>query len=310
MIPLRTLATFALLACGWSCGRESVPVPRAAPDIAREEALAAERLVRIRAELASAPGTGVYTYSNDSWCGNCSVSEHVELAPRAGIVWTYNSGFGGLSWIDHGDVVESRPDRILVRWALDPASLRADDGMRAGGGLSNELFVVAWGSYSFLVPRDRMHAFCDEVNAAGDARMAAVPWRWTGTTPRRTSEWGGDEESAPDGPPAVPAEFRALLLPKPIETQVVTKGESVVHYDGSSTYAEHEIALTLDAGSRSGLALGMRLFRVPGGGSGTIVELADDRAVVRFTALVQHNRLWENPPKVGAHFSTRVDRAR
>lgn len=308
--PLRTLGTVALLAFASSCGRESVPAPRAAPDIAREETLAAERLVRIRAELASAPGTGVYTYSNDSWCGNCSVSEHVELAPHAGVVWTYQSGFGGLSWTNHGDVVESRPDRILVRWALDPATLRTDDGVRAGGGLSDELFVVAWGSYSFLVPRDRMRAFCDEINARGDARMAAMPWRWTGTIPRRTSESGGDDEPAPDGSPAIPIEFRPLLLPKPIQTRVTAAGESVVHYDGTSTYAEHEIALTVDAGSRSGLARGMRLFRVGGGGSGTIVEISDDHAVVRFTALVQHNRIWQDPPEVGAHFSTRADRAR
>lgn len=306
MIALRTLAPLALLIAGSTCAREHVPAPCApAPDVASEATRAEARLAAIRAERAEPLDARAYAYSNDSWCGNSHVAEHVELAPRAGIVWSYESGFSGERWTNHGDVVESDAEHIVVRWAIDPASLRVNGGVRSATGLSDEIFLVKWGDYAFLVPHVRMRAFCDDFSAFYDPRMIEFPRRWTGATPQRTSDARGDEEPVPEGMPAVPAEFRKFLAPRDLVAHVVAAGETIARDEGGA-YVVRERALTLDVGAREGLALDMRLFRVGGGGSGTVVELDDDRAVVRFSVSFERDRAWPDPPEVGALLSPRI----
>jgi len=110
------------------------------------------------------------------------------------------------------------------------------------------LVPVRWDARRYLVPKDAMDAFCDDVNAGIEPRGDPYGRVWM----RR-----GDERADAFGAPDVPAAWRVRLLARPVLGRVLA-------LDGP----RHAL---VDTGRRHGLVAGQRVFLadavvVPGGG--------------------------------------------
>jgi len=235
----------------------------------------------IRAEVQV---LGSHGWAGEYYAGDgLGVNTTLLLVPRSGYVFEWH-GCLGLYDRNYGSVDST--ERIL-RLSFTFDNVR--EGFR---GIAPELTVVDWGSRRYLVPADDLIDFCNSVNQGAEPR---------------TDEHGqhllrlGDESKEVSGSPELPAEYRACLLPSPVEANVLTIGASL----RPATDPGWELQVTrvaLDAGRKQGLRIGMELFvfdpdsfdRV------RITKVEDDRAEA---TMIQ---VGESPgPEVGWRVSTR-----
>jgi hypothetical protein len=69
----------------------------------------------------------------------------------------------------------------------------------------------------------------------------------------------GDADNPADGPPNIPEEFKAFLPPKPIRTRIVAIGTFLTR-PLAGNYKFKDTPVTLDAGEKDGLRMGMELW--------------------------------------------------
>jgi hypothetical protein len=137
--------------------------------------------------LRGHPWAGRY-YFGDGLGANVSLW----LAPKAGFLYQWH-GCLGLYDRNYGGAVEEPNGTIRLSFELD------------GSRIAGEYIPVRWGERRYLVTKDEMEGFCEDVNSGREPRSGMH-----GSVFLRR----GDEERRVDGLPSVPAEYRGLLKPK------------------------------------------------------------------------------------------------
>jgi hypothetical protein len=190
----------------------------------------------IQAEIKT---LGKHPWAGD-YCGMDGVS--VILAPQAGYVYELHCCLGP-SDRDYGAVSWSNDRlRLSFTWRQN----------RKGLPVAEEMFPIAWGDRTYLIPAERIVDFCNRVN--------------DGTEPRKT-RWGldllraGDEAKSAEGIPVVPDAFKPYLLSQPIEVKIVGVVGVTERTDVRGRRV-NEFSLILNRGRKHGLLAGMRLYFV------------------------------------------------
>lgn len=182
------------------------------------------------------------------------------IAPESGYVAYEAISMESFALIDHGRAAASNGDAIRFQSARSAAVGAAEQPSPGRfGRLSDEMIIVRWGDYRFLVPRNEILAFCNYANASLPVGLAFY---------LRDRQYSCCEEilatfvsSRAPGLPDVPDEFRDFLCTRPIDARVIAVGESKwVLRAAPRIWTEWRTAVTLDAGARDGLRPGMWLF--------------------------------------------------
>lgn len=192
---------------------------------------AREREARILEELAGADldeWTGEYQFGD-----GLGVNVRLLFAPRAGFVYSWSGCFGQYD-LNYGGI-EWRKNRLSLRFErpYKHQSLR---------GLPSELIPVRWGDRHYLIAPDKMIGFANAVNAGFEPCPPCL----------RFLLKSGDEHKAIAGDPDLPEQFKHYLLADPIDTRVLSLGET-------RTGDERITRLIVDKGSMHGMFPGMEL---------------------------------------------------
>lgn len=270
-----------LLAMGFLLASDSKIVPQKSTGAETE---AERRRTLIQAEISGMtkhPWAGEY-YKGDGLGENC----HLSISPRQGYVFEwhgclglYDRNCGSLSVQGH---------ELQLQYTLPSQR-------RRGLGLAPILVPVTWGDRHYLVPNDEIIEFCNAVNIGSERG-----WESGRFFLRR-----GDPTETPTGDPHVPEEFKPYLLQKPIDAKILSVGKyttepSVVEWKFKIT------PVTIDAGSDSGLRVGMKLrvLEPPTPSAHQTVEITKVEQN-RSEGVVEQMGEDEPDPVVGSRISTR-----
>lgn len=257
----------------------------------RDEAKYTDEAEKTAKQLQERIHAEVKTLTNHAWAGEyysgdgLGVNVSLLLAPKAGYVFEwhgclglYDRNYGGVSFTN---------GKIHLSFTFK-------NEQKGFQGIAEQLIPVSWGERQYLIPSGDIVEFCNDVNA--------------GTEPREDMHGRhllreGDEKKKVRGFPAVPDEFRAYLLTKPIEATITTVGS----YTTRPIVCEwkfKDTPVTLDAGSEAGILPGMEFHvRKPGNivKSVTVTKVSRNSSEALMTGIGE-----EDPgPKVGWRVSTR-----
>jgi hypothetical protein len=187
-------------------------------------------------DLGSHNWAGAY-YSGDGRGVNVSLV----IAPIAGYVFEwhgclglYDRNYGEATWND---------GRISLSFTFQ-------NDRKGFQGIASDFIPVAWGPRRYLIPADDIVGFCNDVNGGREPRD-----RSHGHYLLRR----GDENSPVDGDPALPNEYQAYLLPKPVEATIIAVGTYTTRASRID-FKFKDTPVTIDTGARQGLRVGMELF--------------------------------------------------
>lgn len=185
-------------------------------------------------------------------------SNELHWNPFGGFVYFYV--YHTLGSLDYGSIVEDADSLVMHSEKTDQKSSQKY--------LKNRLIKVVFGEARFLVPEKRLSDFLER--AAGLSTSISDYGYY----------WQKDVEKEPKlfGVPIVPEKYRKLVR-SPIKSKITGIGRRVVHQnkfdDGTVNYEEVYRYLTLHAGSKQGLRVGMNLYADQ---LGEWVEVTDVRA--------------------------------
>lgn len=117
-------------------------------------------------------------------------------------------------------------------------------------GIAGEFLPIRWGERMYLVPTNEIIGFCNEVNSGSEPRTEPH-----GSYLLRC----GDEKRPATGDPAIPAEYHACLLKRPIEAEIIKIGK-VVTRPSKADFKFEDTTVTLNAGKKQKLQPGMELY--------------------------------------------------
>lgn len=245
------------------------------------------------------------------WAGSYTsgIAAFLTIAPDCGFVAYENISMQFISLIDHGDLTSVDSDVIRPSPFRDPGT--APDPAtavprRRFGGISDEMCIVRWDDYRFLVPRDAMLMFCNFANA--DLPVSIQFYlRGPGLGSLNANlPFDAFIKFPPSGLPDVAREFRDHLLLQAIDATVIEVQESrtVTIADPMGRWERH-VTVTLDAGSRAGLHPGMWLF-VPERAMAVVAivdSVTESQAIATIRTNAQSNSTCD--PQIGDAFTTR-----
>ncbi|MBI5434089.1 MAG: hypothetical protein HZA52_14750 [Planctomycetes bacterium] len=290
------------------CSQEPRPEreSRGPTDAAREaEALAghADRLARIQAELAARAPTQGDWFGHYSGVQTKEDSESFAYARESGCVWKLCDGENGSN---SGRVFREDDDGLDVEWSVDPTCSTCWRNRWGEPQLSSRLVKVQWGELKFLIQRDRMRGFCNDVNS--DLLRPGREY------PCRTSD--GPFGEAPAGVPVVPAEYRDWILETPIESEIVEVRElPLIATSERTDLCDKQVRVTISVGVAQRVSMGLAFHLIPegdehwsdaAGWDGRVVQVESERAVVEFRRTAD---LWDATKamfRVGRRVSTRA----
>jgi hypothetical protein len=203
----------------------------------------AQRVAKLKREkiLQEIQKLGPHDWAGEYYAGDgLGVNTSLVLAPSSGYVFEWH-GCLGLYDRNYG-VVAWTNSRVCLSFTFE-------NTRKGFQGIAPELIPVPWGARQYLVPADDIIGFCNNINEGREPRMNAHGFYLM----RR-----GDEKKKVIGFPKVPDEYRPYLLAKPIEAIIIAVGPyttrpSVVEWKFKDT------PVTLDAGAKQGLRMGMEL---------------------------------------------------
>jgi hypothetical protein len=177
-----------------------------------------------------------------SWAGRyyygdgLGVNVDLDLAPKSGFVFTWN-GCLGLYDLNYGDVAEKDGRiRLIFKYPNDRKGFQ---------GIAPELIPIVWGERRYLIPRDEMVKFANDINAGFEPRKTL----WGSFLLRR-----GDELKDVHGQPSLPPEYTHYLLNDPIRAKISSiKGSRFKESTRITT-------VVLNVGSEQGVKLGMEFY--------------------------------------------------
>lgn len=168
---------------------------------------------------------------------------HLRISPQGGFVSTW-SGCMGLYDLNYGPL-QLRGNRLTLDFELPNDA--------AGVGFPREFRFVKWGGRMYLLTEDELKPFVNAVNSGLEPHKECIPSCGFFRVRR------GDDARAVSGVPDLPAEYRRLLLDRPI-TGTVTRildSESEKDADG---YGSRTTTVEIDVGSDAGVWIGMELY--------------------------------------------------
>lgn len=165
------------------------------------------------------------------------------LAPESGYALV-KSGDLGL-WVYYYGAFSETNGRICL--AVDNKRIFGNR-MKMYQGIADEFISIQWGSRRYLVPSDNIIGFCNAVNEGVEPRESVF-----GSFLLRR----GDEKLQVNGFPNIPKEFRAYLLEKPIEGEIVAVGAPETRLRECEPL---KFTVTLNVGKEHGLLPGMELY--------------------------------------------------
>jgi hypothetical protein len=161
-------------------------------------------------------------------------------------------------------------------------------------GIAEELIPIAWGDRKYLVPSDDIVGFCNKVNDGSGPRKGVH-----GSHLLRR----GDEEKEVTGFPNVPEEFKAYLLARPIEAEIIGVGKYTTH-PSVCDWKFKETPVTLNCGKNKGLLTGMELHVIQPDDiveSVVVKEVGEEQSEAVMTQIGEE----EAGPQIGWKLSTR-----
>lgn len=227
--------------CGLTLGILLGALPLAALEVIRmgprTDTEYQDRLSSIQEEVAagSAAGWEGEYYWGDGLGANLSL----HLSPTAGFAYEWH-GCLGLYDYNHGSLKETR----------EGLRLQADlEEWEAYLDLGRTFVPIRWGDRHYLIPQDRLVAFCNAVNSKSEPRENRHGWFFLRV---------GDENIEVTGLPDMPARYRSCLLEQPIEATLTKIMErKIVRPDSESDVLT--LRATIDKGTADGVFEGMVL---------------------------------------------------
>jgi len=250
----------------------------------KAESAAKQQHAKIRSELQNldSPDWAGEYYAGDG----LGVNTSLVLAPTSGYVFEwrgclglYDRNYGAVAWTNN---------RIRLSFTFE-------NTRKGFQGIASEFIPVAWGARRYLVPADDVVGFCNHVNGGQEPRVGAHGFYFL----RR-----GDEKKQVTGFPKVPDDYRQYLVAKPVEATII----AVSPYTTRPSRADwkfKDTRVTLDAGTKQGLRVGMELI---------VTKPRDFVESVRITSVEETrseaimSQIGEDypDPKVGWRLSTRA----
>jgi hypothetical protein len=183
------------------------------------------------------------------WCSTGFESWTLTIRTNGQFRLEYRNCTGGFSIRGRARSVEGHlllRTNLVYRW-LDKAP--------------TDLIPIRWGDRLYLVPKDAGERFCNHANLEGSSGHPLNTFYLR----------DGDDKKPVDGLPCVPAEWKSMLLPKPVNGEIV----EVI----STSLAR------VNMGRESGLWKGMGLSRASEGYSWvTVVEVQATNCVIESNA--------------------------
>ena len=163
-------------------------------------------------------------------------------------------------------------------------------------GLSSKLVPVPWGERHYLIARDELIDFVNDVNAGFEPCSSCI----------RFLLKSGDEKKSVHGQPDVPAELRRYLLAEPIDARVLSLGKMQIE---QSWRSKRVTRLIVNKGTADGLLTGMKLHVAHPENlfiTAVVVHADDQSSEVE----VEQFDLEDAMPSIGWELSTRAARPR
>lgn len=297
VVALVAAALFALARDGAPPARDDVR--RALARLVREREDEIEQ--RRRAILSESLADGAPDWAGSYHTGDgLGVNVTIDVTPNGGAVYTWH-GCMGLYDANVGVVEHVGPDRVRVKWEVDPIANNAI-WPRTGEQryTSDEFLFVDWGDEHYALSSGLMLAFCNAFNAAPDD-MHAFPLR---KDTRSSYQHGSHRRRRPDELPRVPPEYRSYLLAEPLVTKIASIEDAHEKTERTKPGRSVELRAVVHVGREHGLLSGMILWiqEPHDPWIGTVTEVGPSESTVLFRAgrvgVSQH-------PRVGKTISTR-----
>lgn len=201
------------------------------------------------ASLRSQISTELEGLPKHAWAGSYyqgdGLGENVSfiLAPKNGYVFEWH-GCMGLYDRNYGNVTVNQESLKL--------SFTYPNVRQGFQGIADEFLSVSWGDRTYLIPKNDVIGFCNDVNSGDEPRQRAHG---------RFLLRDGDESIAVTGTPELPAKYNAYLLKHPIEAQIVEIGAKTTRPSVCEwNFIDTEIVLNV--GINGGILPGMELHVV------------------------------------------------
>jgi len=272
MLPLTLCAVVAVAGCGTETKLSD-----------NAEKTAKQRCEQIRTEIE--------TLANHDWAGEyyhgdgLGVNVTLLLAPESGFVFEWH-GCLGLYDRNYGAVSET-DGRIRLAFTFE----NKREGFQ---GIAGELIPIPWGPRRYLVPADDVVGFCNAVNEGSEPRKDAHG---------RYLLRKGDAKRKVLGFPSVPQGFKAYLLKRPIEAEILAVGKPATR-PSAFEWKFKDTPVTLNVGKDHGLLPGMELHVVKPDNifeSVRITKVEDEKSEGVMTQIGAGKK----GPRVGWRLSTR-----
>ena len=201
------------------------------------------------ASLRSQISTELEGLPKHAWAGSYyqgdGLGENVSLilAPKNGYVFEWH-GCLGLYDRNYGNVTANH-ETIKLSFTFP--------NMRQGfQGIADEFLSISWGDRKYLIPKNDVIGFCNDVNS-GDEPRKRVHGRFLLRD--------GDESIAVNGFPELPDKYNAYLLKRPIEAQIVKIG-AITTRPSVCDWNFIDTEIVLNVGTNGGILPGMELHVV------------------------------------------------
>ena len=214
------------------------------------------------------------------WAGRYALCEspgmpvqNIALAPEAGFVFQ-SFTFGGLLDRNFGQVRDSG-DLISLEFHFP-------NRRTSLSGIASQFVPVRWKQRTYLIPPDEMLRFCNTMNAGLVGEFFA-----------RVET----EEQDSTRHPSVPEKYRPYLLREAITARILGVEDQHARSDGLI-----DVILVIDAGSDSGVLVGMEFHHGPYPSEPVVVTHVHDEVSQAVVTRSQRSPA----PKVGWELSTRA----
>jgi predicted metal-dependent hydrolase len=237
----------------------------------KNRATVQERMEAVQKELE--------TLKDHAWAGSYSTNgvltfdQLLVVAPKSGFAYTHRSNdivtareVNG-EWVSEYSLGDQNYGEAI--WEEGCLKLSPSLSLVSYTPLSKEFVPIRWDYLVYLVPADGIIDFCNTVNRGnGDSsyigrgtfflRDAGKIWQ-----DAMQKVQAGEERPKPTGKPEVPEKFKAYLLEKPIDGEVIAVGETreVSERKYGMDWKSKKSTVTINKGSRDGLLPGMELHQ-------------------------------------------------
>jgi len=251
------------------------------PEAAAEES---SRRDRILAAIRKAPD---HAWAGDYYQGDgLGVNQSILLGPTGDFVFTWRGCLGVY-------------DRNFGSFRLDGQKIRLTftyPNQRKGfQGIASELVPIRWGERRYLVPAEEMADFCNAVNTGEEPRD-----RLHGLFLLRRN----DVQVKVDGRPAVPSEYKAWLLDRPVSGKVIAIGSARMK-EGQAKIVFRTTEVKLNVGKREGVYPGMEFYFLDDSGNTMKVTRVDEQESTAEVVECLSEGSESHPPKADVPVSSK-----